>query len=281
MKMNVAVCAMTATLFGSAALGLGQIPDPEANGLRCVGGCGSPSVSQRSAPRRPVYRQPAPEKVEPPKPSPAALLADRQLNQSRSRLRQEIVRLQTPATAQERSSPGQRKLSTAVFNTVFHDSPDTKVSFAEPLAKVETPASRIPIENLRRAAAIVARIPNGEGEDDEEDMAFLASQAAQALEGAKLKVDVSDSSVQVSNGAARRFGDTVEQLGRATEEWETAVAARMAIEKEIRAIRQGSEKPSDESLNTLSRRYEAALVSEKRASSNVKEIVVIDLRKKQ
>jgi hypothetical protein len=65
---------------------------------------------------------------------------------------------------------------------------------AAQLSGVGTPASRIPVENLRRAAAVLAPIvqalKSGNAGMSDEDVSFLASQSALAMEGAPLAIEI-------------------------------------------------------------------------------------------
>jgi F0F1-type ATP synthase membrane subunit b/b' len=101
------------------------------------------------------------------------------------------------------------------------------------VAGVGTPANRIPTVNLRRAAAILA--PLTTENMSEEDMSFLASQSALAMEGAPLAVVVRD----VTTGSETRVRQWVQQsqgLEPLRGEAERASAAVRDIEKDLARV---------------------------------------------
>jgi hypothetical protein len=99
-----------------------------------------------------------------------------------------------------------------------------------------TPASRIPVENLRRAAAVLAPIvqalkPGSAGMSDE-DMSFLASQSALAMEGAPLAIEVRDSP-DGHEEDVRRLAQQAQDVESARGEAQQATAERLHVEEQL------------------------------------------------
>jgi hypothetical protein len=102
------------------------------------------------------------------------------------------------------------------FNTV----PSNPGSFTAPIAHVAMKGTPIPKEALRRAVAILAAAeaqlqgPSGGNPPTGEEIAFLASQAALALEGAPLQVIVSEHGAVGPPHAADTIRPIIEDLGQ-------------------------------------------------------------------
>ena len=99
-----------------------------------------------------------------------------------------------------------------------------------------TPASRIPVENLRRAAAVLAPIvqalkPGSAGMSDE-DMSFLASQSALAMEGAPLAIEVRDSP-DGHEEDVRRLAQQAQDVESARGEAQQATTERLHVEEQL------------------------------------------------
>jgi hypothetical protein len=99
-----------------------------------------------------------------------------------------------------------------------------------------TPASRIPVENLRRAAAVLAPIvqalKQGSAGMSDEDMSFLASQSALAMEGAPLAIEVRDSP-DGHEEDVRRLAQQAQDVESARGEAQQATTERLHVEEQL------------------------------------------------
>jgi hypothetical protein len=149
---------------------------------------------------------------------------------------------------------------------------------ATSLGGIATPASRIPSENLRRAAAILEAFkPKTIGSMSEEDMTYLADQAAQAMEGAPL-------SVQIIYLPERREDDTRRIVQQAQDiEAARAVAAsatseRQRVEEQLVKVQQNLQAGTGDSEALKNQReklllsYKAAYNAETRAKDRYKDM---------
>lgn len=113
---------------------------------------------------------------------------------------------------------------------------------AAPLAGIGTPACRIPVENLRRAAAVLDPIVQAFKRHDlsgmsEEDMSFLASQLALAMEGAPLSIAV----VDVPSGReeqTRQLAQQAQDIETARTGAQQATTERLRIEERLVRLQQ-------------------------------------------
>lgn len=107
---------------------------------------------------------------------------------------------------------------------------------ATSLGKIATPASRIPTENLRRAAAILEAFePNTIGSMSEEDMSYLANQAAQAMEGAPLSVVITYLP-QRREDDTRRMVQQAQEIETARAHAERATSERLQVEEQLISV---------------------------------------------
>lgn len=98
---------------------------------------------------------------------------------------------------------------------------------------IGTPASRIPLENLRLAAAILESFKPGQIEKmSEEDMSFLASQSALAMEGAPLSVEIRDLPVGREDDV-RRLVEQIQDIETVRAEAERATTERLRVEEQL------------------------------------------------
>jgi hypothetical protein len=122
-----------------------------------------------------------------------------------------------------------------LFNAAI--SPETSFAtiLVAPISGIATPASEIPTENLRRAAAVLAPIlralKSNSGMSDE-DMSFLASQSALAMEGAPLSIAVRDLPVS-DEEPTRRLAEESQNIGLAQAASERATAERLRVEEQL------------------------------------------------
>lgn len=101
------------------------------------------------------------------------------------------------------------------------------------LSGIGTPATRIPVENLRRAAAIMQTfLPGNMGTMSEEDMSYLASQSALAMEGAPLSVEIRDLPVGREEDV-RRLIEQVQDIETVRAEAERATTERLRVEEQL------------------------------------------------
>jgi len=135
---------------------------------------------------------------------------------------------------------------------------------ATSLGSIATPANRIPSENLRRAAAILEAFkPNTINSMSEEDMSYLANQAAQAMEGAPL-------SVRITYLPERREDDT-RRIVQQAQDIETARAVavsatseRLRVEEQLVKVQQNLRAGTGDS-EALKNQREKLLLSYKAA----------------
>jgi len=101
---------------------------------------------------------------------------------------------------------------TRFFNTVPSDSD----RFTAPVAHAVMAGTPIPVEALRRAVAILAAAEAElqRTDNENEETAFLASQAAAAMEGAPLKVLVNDVNGPATARAAEAIRPIIAELGQ-------------------------------------------------------------------
>jgi hypothetical protein len=100
---------------------------------------------------------------------------------------------------------------------------------------IGTPASRIPAENLRRAAAVLAPILQALKSNrnmSDEDMSFLAGQSALAMEGAPLAIQVTDLPSGKEN-ETRALAQQAQDIGAAQAAVERATAERLRVEEQL------------------------------------------------
>ncbi len=128
-------------------------------------------------------------------------------------------------------------------NDYFNRSPDSgerpfgQIMVAS-LSGIGTPASRIPLENLRRAAAILERFkPGNIGNMSEEDMSFLASQSALAMEGAPLSVVIVDAPAGKEE-QARQLVKQAQDIEVVREAAQQATAERLRVGERLVKVQQ-------------------------------------------
>jgi hypothetical protein len=133
-----------------------------------------------------------------------------------------------------------------------------------------TPASRIPVENLRRAAAVLAPIvqalkPGSAGMSDE-DMSFLASQSALAMEGAPLAIEVRDSP-DGHEEDVRRLAQQAQDLESARGEAQQATTERLHVEEQLVTVQKELQSGKGDKA-ALEKRREEILRAYKTAYTN-------------
>lgn len=148
------------------------------------------------------------------------------------------------------------------------------------LSGVGTPASRIPVENLRRAAAILAPIMQAvkAGNMDsmsEEDMSFLASQSALAMEGAPLSVEIRDVPAGRED-AIRRLAQQAQDIGTVQAEMQRATAERLRVEEQLVNVQKelqsdkGNKQALENQREKILRAYKTAYIAEADKKAEVK-----------
>ncbi len=143
----------------------------------------------------------------------------------RRNLRANLIRLSTQFEVRE-AKPG----ITVRPGTGFFGVPSgPEVTLTESLGTVRTPGSRIPLENLQRAAAILRYAADARGED----ASFLAGQAALAMDGAPLEVEVMPGAAELTPEQVTVLAGLVEEGGRLREELEAATATRRDSERNL------------------------------------------------
>jgi len=141
-----------------------------------------------------------------------------------------IQRNWVPISAMDIVSDPSGAVTVSQGSHLFNILPSDPISLTAPIAAVVN-GTAIPTEALRRAvtilAAMQARLQGGLGGD--EDAAFLASQAALALEGAPLRVKVSDAvgmnAAEIA-AAAETLRPILVQLARHEADRKAAIAVK-------------------------------------------------------
>ncbi len=154
-------------------------------------------------------------------------------------------------------------------NDYFNNSPDSgerpfgQIMVAS-LSGIGTPASRIPLENLRRAAAILdAFKPGNIGNMSEEDMSFLASQSALAMEGAPLSVVIVDAPAGKEE-QARQLVKQAQDIAMVRAAAQQATAERLRVGERLVKVQQELQAGKGDAT-ALSSEREKLLVSYKKA----------------
>jgi hypothetical protein len=133
-----------------------------------------------------------------------------------------------------------------------------------------TPASRIPLENLRRAAAVLAPIvqalKTGNSGMSDEDMSFLASQSALAMEGAPLAVEVRESPAGHEEDV-RRLAQQAQDVETASVAAQQATVERLRVEEQLVKV-QRELLSGKEDKGALEKRREEILRAYKTAYTN-------------
>jgi hypothetical protein len=233
----------------------------------------SSSGSYRREPREP--RQPREPSVQRPKPPSKAEL--RQQEQYRQRQAAQRQLIQGELTRLAGSFQVQRIQPTMELRPhsdgAFEIAPDSGpppfgAILAAPLAGLGTPPSRIPVENLRRAAALLDPIVQAFRRPDlngmsEEDMSFLASQSALAMEGAQLSVKIVDAPAGREE-QTRQLAQQAKDIETARTEAQQATTERLHIEERLVRLQEeltagkGDTKALSSERETLLVRYKSA-----------------------
>jgi hypothetical protein len=155
------------------------------------------------------------------------------------RVKEEIATISSGISVQMPPSP----VKLAPSGTPFFNTSMTHSGYeiaAGPISGIRTPANRIPRENLRRAAAILAPIAGAMSSGkflSDEDAYFLARESAQAMEGAPLSIEVRD----IPNGReddTRRLAKQAQDMGQARIEAERATAERMRAGERLAKVQE-------------------------------------------
>jgi hypothetical protein len=212
--------------------------------------------------KEPVYG-PSPEEVkEAQARAERARLIERELKNN-------IIRLNAPASTlnPKPSSSVVIRPGTSFFGILS----GVETSLTAPLAGVKTPGSRIPIENLQRAVTILNSIKSDESD---EDASFLAGQAALAMDGEPLQVEVNIPNV-TSTEKVRQAQRLVQMTDDIHKE-NALIKERWILESDLVEIRKKKEAdPKNKG------QYEDEEAIKKQQIANVKsQIDVLEVKKK-
>jgi hypothetical protein len=230
----------------------------------------------RTTPNRSYRREPTerPRRVEPPRPKPPSKAELRQREAERQRTEAQKQQIRGEFARLSGSFKIQRIQPSIELTPRGSDMPpdDGKRPFGQimvaPLAGIGTPASRIPTENLRRAAAVLDPILKAFKQGDlngmsEEDMSFLAGQSALAMEGAPLSVAI----VDVPSGReeqVRHLAQQAQDIEAARTAAQQATTERLRIEERLVKMQQELSSGKGDT-KALSSEREKLLVSYKSA----------------
>lgn len=127
------------------------------------------------------------------------------------------------------------------------------------LSGIGTPASRIPVVNLNRAAAIMQVLrPSNIGSMSDEDISYLASQSALALEGAPLSVEIRDLAVGREDDV-RRLVQQVQDVETVRAAAERATTERLRVEEKLAKAQKDLPSRKEDSEGPKSQRDENLL----------------------
>jgi len=140
-------------------------------------------------------------------------------------LRANLIRLSAPFDVNEEKP----KLTVRPGTGLFGQPSGPEVTLTESLGTVRTPGSQIPLESLQRAAAILQYAAGAKGEE----ASFLAGQAALAMDGAPLEVDVRPGAGALSPEQVTELAGLVEEGSRLREELDAATATRLDSERNL------------------------------------------------
>lgn len=162
------------------------------------------------------------------------------------------------------SVPG-TSISIAPGSNFFNTAPSAAHSFTAPIARAAMKGTPIPEDALLRAVALLAAADaQPQGPLADEEIAFLASQAALALEGAPLQVIVSKPGGADAAKAAKAVRPIVVELGHHRADLERAIATLDQTLKAFSALKKeqdadGIDPPRNiEKHRTLADAYEKA-----------------------
>jgi len=230
------------------------------------------------------HQQPQPRPEQPRRPSRAELrraeeAAKRDAVQ-RQHIQAELHRLTTNLQVHQiQSTIELRPRSDGSFGITPSDEQPFGAILAARLSGKGTPASRIPTENLRRAAAVLAPVmesvrKGSAGNMSDEDMSFLAGQAALAMEGAPLSVVVTGSTGKEEQ--ARQVAQQAEYLEAAQEAAQQAHDERLRLETTLINVQRdlkagkGDTKALIGERDELAASYKSALKTEKDKKEEVR-----------
>lgn len=250
----------------------------------CVQNCGNdvPSTYRDDDPPR-VERQ----REEEPKPPSRAELKQRKVALERQQahtqqIKGELARLSKGFQIQ-RAQPTIEL--TPRDNNYFYISPDSGESpfgqiMVATLSGIGTPASRIPLENLRRAAAIMqAFLPGNIGSMSEEDMSYLAGQSALAMEGAPLSVEIREFPAGREDDT-RRLVQQAQDIETVRAAAERATTERLRVEEQLVKVQNDLQSGKGDTEGLKSQReivlqsYKAAYIAEAKKKAEVHDMTV-------
>lgn len=147
------------------------------------------------------------------------------------------------------------------------------------LSGVGTPATRIPVENLNRAAAILSPImqafkAGNTANMSDEDMSFLAGQSALAMEGAPLSVEIRE----IPSGredATRRLVQQAQDIETVRAASERATTERLRVEEQLVKVQNDLQSGKGDTEGLKSQReivlqsYKAAYIAEAKKKAEV------------
>jgi len=188
---------------------------------------------------------------------------------SRQTLRANLIRLDTHFEVNEDKPKITPRPGTGFFGVPSAPA----VTLTGALGTVRTPASGIPIENLQRAAALLREAAGAKGED----AGFLAGQAALAMDGSPLEVEVRPGAAEFTPEQVTELAGLQADTSRLTEKLDAAVATRQDSERTMTKLAaQLKEKDADkDALNQRLleeyNRYQSAFRQEEAARKGLEE----------
>lgn len=254
-RLAVAVWVLVAALPASHAWG-GWQRDLVCRGST-IGNCGDGSTP--TVPDRPG-RNPNP-RTESPSDKPRALSAaeERRIASERAADEKRLQEDWLPITAGAVEMPG-NTVSIAPGSRMFNIPPSDPASLTAPIAGVAMKGTPIPEQALRRAATILAFVKvqadSGSSQGGEEQ-AFLASQAALAMEGAPLQIIVAETSERSARRAAEALRPVLADLAQDHTNLDQGLAARKDTIKAY-ASWKAAPRPESAIAETLKRHEELA-----------------------
>lgn len=173
------------------------------------------------------------------------------------RVKEEIARISSGLSVQMPASTMKLAPAGTLFFSIAPAQSGHEIA-AGPISGIRTPAERIPIENLRRAAAILEPISAAMKTDNplsDEDVSYLASQSALAMEGAPLGVEIR-ALPNRREEVTRQIAKQSQELGQLQMEAEAATAERLKVEERLVKVQAAITRGQGDTTSLLKEREE-------------------------
>jgi hypothetical protein len=270
--MLLTTCLFTAAFPATHASAQGGWQRQMVCGDRTDGGCGGsvPVVPRRAPiwnnntapPPPPVPREPSAREIRE-REKQAAL--DKAQREARD---QALRRSWVPVSSSDSVSEPGKIVTIAPDNHLFYTVPSDPIGLIAPVAHAMD-GSPVPTEGLRRAVAILmaARAQLQKPDASNEELSFLGQQAALALEGAPLQVEVNEADAPGAAGTAEELRPLFEEMGRQEAVRESSETTKKQALGEYEQLKKqqgsdGTDSPANMQMHhTLAQTYQKASAS--------------------